>query len=165
VNYGTVPSSLGAAAAQSSLRAAFDTWTAADPDKVFVEGAPTTVKSSKYDGVNAMVWGNIPYANAIAVTRVWYYTSSGDLAEADTVFNKRLPWVANDQLLGDCGGNPSAYDLQNIATHEFGHIVGLGDLYGDAEKDLTMYGYGTLGELKKSTLGLGDLLGVNAVTP
>jgi hypothetical protein len=41
----------------------------------------------------------------------------------------------------------------------------LDDLYNIADKDLTMYGYGAGGELKKSTLGKGDLSGAVAVAP
>jgi len=55
--------------------------------------------------------------------------------------------------------------VQDIATHEFGHWVGLDDLYSDADKDLTMYGFGAGGELKKRTLGTGDADGANAVAP
>lgn len=165
VNYATAPASVGVNAAQQAFVASFGTWSSADPDKTFVEGASTGVKVSKFDGINAVLWGSVQYSSAIAVTRVWYYTSTGALAEADVVFNKRLPWKANDPAAGDCGGDVSSYDVQNIATHEFGHVFGLGDLYGDAEKDLTMYGYGTKGELKKVSLGLGDALGANALVP
>jgi len=55
--------------------------------------------------------------------------------------------------------------VQDIATHEFGHWVGLDDLYLSLDRDLTMYGYGAGGELKKRTLGTGDITGVRAVAP
>jgi len=41
----------------------------------------------------------------------------------------------------------------------------LDDLYASADKDLTMYGYGDMAELKADTLGLGDVTGVNTVAP
>ena len=41
-----------------------------------------------------------------------------------------------------------------------GHIFGLDDLYDSGDQDLTMYGYGDRGELKKDTLGDGDTLGM-----
>jgi hypothetical protein len=71
----------------------------------------------------------------------------------------------NDSSLGPCSGDPESYDIQNVATHEFGHWIGLGDLYTSVNSELTMYGYGALGELKKSTLGNGDTLGANALAP
>jgi len=65
--------------------------------------------------------------------------------------------------IGDCSGTAGAYDIQNIMTHENGHWLGLNDLYSATDKDLTMYGYGMTGELKKDTLGLGDILGINTI--
>jgi hypothetical protein len=98
------------------------------------------------------------------VTYVWYYTATGEVAEVDTAFNSRYPWAIFSSS-GECQSSPDAYDVQDIATHEFGHWVGLDDLYDDADKDLTMYGFGAGGELKKRTLGTGDADGANAVAP
>lgn len=50
-------------------------------------------------------------------------------------------------------------DLQNIATHEFGHN-GLGDLRPPKDQALTMYAYSSLEETIKKTLGAGDILGI-----
>jgi hypothetical protein len=43
-------------------------------------------------------------------------------------------------------------DLQNIATHEFGHN-GLADLIPPKDAELTMYYASTFGEVKKRTKG------------
>ena len=51
-------------------------------------------------------------------------------------------------------------DYQNIATHEFGHSLGLGHP-GDSCTEETMYAYGSSGETKKRTLEAGDIAGVN----
>ena len=98
---------------------------------------------------------NSAYPNAIAVTFYWYYRGSKELVETDTVFNSDLPWAID--------GNQSSYDLQNIATHEFGHWLVLGDLYSPRDWALTMYGYGYWGEIQKSTLGKGDISGINKI--
>ena len=83
----------------------------------------------------------------------------------DTAFNSRYPWRIFSGT-ADCSTTTvDAYDLQNIATHEFGHWIGLDDLYDTADKDLTMYGFGAGGELKKRTLGEGDNNGANSVAP
>lgn len=95
------------------------------------------------------------YPGAIAVTFYWYSRGSKELLETDTVFNSDLPWAVS----GDSG----SYDLQNIATHEFGHWLVLGDLYSLRDSALTMYGYGGLGETMKSTLGKGDISGINKI--
>jgi hypothetical protein len=57
------------------------------------------------------------------------------------------------------------YDIRNIMTHEAGHWIMLGDLYNNGDSFLTMYGYGSLGELKKDTLGKGDVIGVRKAYP
>ncbi|MFA5392201.1 MAG: matrixin family metalloprotease [Candidatus Paceibacterota bacterium] len=98
---------------------------------------------------------NTAYPNAIAVTFYWYNRSTKGLLETDTVFNSDLSWAINE--------DSNSYDLQNIATHEFGHWLLLGDLYSLRDSALTMYGYGGLGETIKSTLGRGDISGINKI--
>ncbi len=95
------------------------------------------------------------YPNAIAVTFYWYSRGSKALLETDTVFNSDLDWSAS--------GETNRYDLRNIATHEFGHWLLLGDLYSLRDWALTMYGYGATGEIIKQTLGRGDISGINKI--
>lgn len=165
INYSTKPSNLADAQVTDSLAAAFGAWTAADTGQIFTAGGTTSVRTAKLDGTNAILWKGIK-SGALAITYAWYYTSTGQLAEADTVFNRNYQWTLTAYNgTNDCGGTIGAYDVQNIATHEFGHWIGLDDLYDSQDKDLTMYGYGQPTELKKNTLGNGDILGVNAVLP
>lgn len=163
LNPSTVPSSVGASAARAAIDAAFDAWTAADASKVFIDGGNTTAKGARFDGVNAILWKRIG-ASSIAVTYVWYYTATGQVAEVDTIFNSRYPWRVFPTGDG-CSTLFDAYDVLNIGTHEFGHWIGLDDLYNDADRDLTMYGFGAGGELKKRSLAAGDADGANAVAP
>ena len=79
-------------------------------------------------------------------------------------FNTWCPWAIFPNS-PDCQSSPDAYDLQNIATHEIGHWIGLNDLFDDSDKDLTMYGFGAGGEVKKRTLGQGDISGKNELVP
>tara|TARA_Y100000310_G_C20612418_1_gene778733 strand:- start:832 stop:1008 length:177 start_codon:yes stop_codon:yes gene_type:complete len=51
-------------------------------------------------------------------------------------------------------------DLQNIAVHELGHSVGLGDIYTDACSTVTMYGYSVYGDVEKRTLEQPDVDGL-----
>ncbi|MBW2981431.1 matrixin family metalloprotease [Candidatus Woesearchaeota archaeon] len=108
------------------------------------------------DGRNEISFG-ADDPGTIAVTIIWGYFSgppkSRQIVEFDIRFNTYYPW-------GDAALDPSVMDLQNIAVHELGHGVGLGDQYETACSEVTMYGYGDYGETKKRTLELPDITGL-----
>jgi len=167
INLSSRPTNLSQNQVSNAVTAAFATWTAADRDQIFTDGGTTSVKTAKLDGVNAILWKGIS-GSALAITYVWYYTDTGQLAESDTIFNKNYKWSLTSydgNVIHDCAGVPGTYDIQNIGTHEFGHWVGLDDLYNAVDKDLTMYGYGDTQELKADTLGLGDINGAKSIAP
>jgi hypothetical protein len=109
------------------------------------------------DGFNEMLFGDYPDDRVIAVTVVWGYFSGPPsirkIFEFDILFNLDYQW-------GDAGENPSLMDLQNIATHEIGHGLGLADIYEDGCSDVTMYGYSDYGETDKRTLADPDITGI-----
>lgn len=157
VNYGSIPSSV--ANAKAAINASFNVW-----GQGAVEGATTTATRYKLDNINLVAWGNVSAAGAIAVTYTWYNSTTGVIVEQDIIMNVKLPWAHSDVSNPDATcGVLTAYEVQNILTHEVGHIYGLDDLYNSVDQDLTMYGYGAKGELKKETLGLGDLRGMAAL--
>src|SRR5262249_48979667 len=159
----TPPSNIGAAAALSVLQTAFATWSGADSGEQFPYGGATSVKGAKRDGTSAVLWRKLG-KGTIATTYVWFSKVTNEAIEIDMVFNKKYPWAVFSGG-GECQSDPDAYDLQDIATHEIGHWVGLEDLYDDADADLTMYGFGAGGELKKRSLASGDVAGALAVAP
>jgi hypothetical protein len=136
-------------------------WTNAIGGKVTItqNGTTSVSKANSDDGINVIAWGTTP-STALAVTYAMYYTSGpldGTIAGVDTIMNNRVPWS-----WGSC--NPKAYDAQNILTHELGHWMGLKDEYDAASyQNATMYGYGSLGEIKKDTLTTGDINGARAI--
>ncbi len=121
---------------------------------VFSYAGQTERASGKLDGFNVIDWGR--YRNGvIAVTMIWTYTATGDIAEVDMKLNIRYAW--------SLAGESDKMDVQNIVTHEFGHWAGLADLYSSADYWLTMYGYSGYGITYQRTLGLGDRLGIQDV--
>jgi hypothetical protein len=109
------------------------------------------------DGVNTLSFGPISDARVIAVTNVWGYFSGSpntrEIVEADILFNDSFAW-------GDADVNAALMDLQNIATHEIGHVAGMGDIYQTGANLETMYGYSTEGETIKRDLYNGDIAGI-----
>jgi hypothetical protein len=109
------------------------------------------------DGRNEFLFGDYPKEEVIAVTVVWGYFSgppeSREIIEFDVMFDI-------DYLWGDATFEPNIMDLQNIATHEIGHGVGLDDVYDTACVEVTMYGYSDYGEINKRDLEEPDITGI-----
>lgn len=102
---------------------------------------------------NAISFGNYPTAGVIAVTTVWYNPATKAIVEFDMMFD-------TDWLWGDATIDATKMDLENIATHELGHGLGLADVYENACSAVTMYGYSDYGETQKRTLETPDITGL-----
>lgn len=136
----------------AAITASADAWDVNTEFPVFQYMGMTSKSAGRYDGYNVISWGTYR-AGVIAVTYIWQV--GGRIVETDTRLNTYYKW----SLKGEAG----KMDVQNIMTHEFGHWCGLADLYSDADYWLTMYGYASYGETYKRDLGLGDILGLQAV--
>lgn len=105
------------------------------------------------DGYNVLSWGST--GGSIATTYIWYI--GGTIIECDMEFEDGYNWGTNGAL--------NLMDVQNIATHEFGHFLLLLDLYDSADREKTMYGYASYGETKKRTLDPDDIAGISYIYP
>jgi len=132
-----------------------ETWDASTSKELF-NNAYSTDYSAKY-GVqnfqNAIAFGDYPDNNVIAVTSIWYTRVGKRIVEFDVMFD-------TDWIWGDATSDSSKMDLQNIATHELGHGVGLADIYSTTCSAVTMYGYSSYGETQKRTLEQPDITGL-----
>jgi len=146
--------------ARREIIAAFEEWDA-NTGKELYDGEVGTngIAGAIRDDTNTIAWVNtITNSNIIAITTFWYYVNTKELIEFDIEFNSNLPWGIDpnpeDQVFIE------AYDIRNIATHEAGHTLVLDDLYQNQYAQMTMYGYSALGEVKKISLELGDIAGL-----
>lgn len=163
LNTASVPSSVGGGNLGTIAGSGFGAWQTAlgttTARNLSFAGATFTDRS-RFDGQNIIAWGRTS-GTALGVTYVWYYTATRQVAEVDTIMNKKFSWTWNGG--GTACANSASYDAQDILTHEIGHWYGLKDEYDSAYANNTMYGYGGKGEVKKNTLTTGDATGVQTL--
>lgn len=93
---------------------------------------------------------------AYAITSVWFEKPSGEIVGSDMMFNGG---IGQFTLCPEAGCPPESglIDLQNVATHEFGHFLGLAhsDVPGS-----TMWCGASAEEIEKRTLTEDDIAGL-----
>jgi len=145
----------------SAVLAALEEWEKYTPTSLYgsiAEDSTNPPPGAVLDGENTMSWGTIDGPGGIiGVCYYWYYANSKEMVEFDIVFDVEETWSTVEAT--DTG----AFDVQNIATHEAGHTLVLGDLHSPKDGALTMHAYTWLGDTVKRTLGSGDILGVRAI--
>jgi hypothetical protein len=159
INSGSIPAYLNKNDTLDDIIVSTETWDAmttcsltTKADLFGANGITSTATYGNYDYVNVIDFGPLDYANAIAVTSIWYDRSTKSILEYDMRFNTAFQWSTS--------GAASKMDVQNIATHELGHAVGLSDLYNSTFSAMTMYGYADYGETNKQTLEPPDIAGL-----
>ncbi len=139
----------------STISTSAETWDAMTSTELFNNNY--LIDYNAYYGtqnfVNAISFGDYPDENVIAVTSVWYTPVGRQIVEFDMLFNTRFLW-------GNALLNSGVMDLQNIATHELGHGVGLADIYSTMCSQVTMFGYSSYGETSKRSLEQPDVTGL-----
>ncbi len=141
----------------AAVNAAADAWDVVTAANVFNYAGTTEKNWYELDGQNTISWVKFIPRDNIAVAVMWYEPSTMIIYEFDIVFNTFHRWGIDP--VPDDKDKIKAFDIRNIATHEFGHPTGLADLYDDLYRELTMYGYSAKGETGKRTLEEGDIAG------
>jgi hypothetical protein len=139
----------------NAIQAGDATWDAAGSAFRFYYQGTTGLSGGTYDGYNVVSRANLGSGGILAQNTYWYNRQTKIVYENDIVFNTYYPWSTN--------GAAGYYDVQNIDTHEMGHCLVLNDLYNNALREMTMYGYAAAGETKKRTLETGDKDGIKYI--
>ncbi len=108
-------------------------------------GSPNTVQWSAIDGSGGAL-ATASVCRNVATKEIVGFVVTVDSAES---------WATD--------GSSDKLDVENVASHEFGHVAGLGHDNPPRSGCLTMYKFAGLGEVQKRTLGLGDKLGMDAL--
>ena len=164
--------------ALGAITASAETWDDNTETELFVYGGPTSTTFDEPEDLDIVYFENtVSWASftdlglpedAVAVCQVWFYVmvSPGGkvtgrvvgVAEFHIIHNSDLAWAADAPQI-----DGSQFDIQNVDTHEFGHTLFLDDLYMPPAGGLTMFGYTAPEETQKRDLGLGDILGLQAL--
>ena len=107
---------------QSAIAASFAVWDAVDSAEVSAEFAGLTpANPSSGDSLTAIGYQSRPDLDRVlGATNFIIDITSGDIVESDIFFNSSFPWST------DSAGVTPRHDVQSIAVHEIGHLLGLG---------------------------------------
>ncbi|HEY6879402.1 MAG TPA: matrixin family metalloprotease [Polyangiales bacterium] len=108
--------------------------------------------------LDAAQWDALGFdSHAFAKTQLWFETKTGEIVGADIAFNRT---IGNFAVCPDAGCAPDTIDLENVATHEIGHFLGLA--HSD-DRASTMWCDAVKGDLQKRSLADDDVAGLCAM--
>ncbi len=117
------------------------------------------IKCGTGDTYSVTSFGDIP-SSFVAYTCDWVtYDADGP----DSTISADIKYNVHDVGFTQYGGKSSCrskYDLESVATHEFGHLAGLGHVTGSTHRNLTMYPTVYYCDIRNRTLARGDVLGL-----
>jgi hypothetical protein len=147
---------LPTAAIEPAIRGAADAWQLqSGASFAFAFAGYSTQATNTNDGINLIMFRNASSGSAIATTYTWFSGSS--MIDADMVF-----WDAGFQFFTGSSGCSGGFYIEDVATHEFGHALGLGH---STSGTATMYPSISPCSQQTRTLDQDDIAGVLALYP
>ena len=107
---------------QTAAARAFDTWNAVEGAETSADFAGFTSASPRNgDGISMLGFLNRPDLDRVlAATTFFVDTTDGEILESDIFFNSAFVWSVAS------AGESNRFDVESIALHEIGHLLGLG---------------------------------------
>lgn len=107
---------------QSTMTRAFATWEAVEGVTISSEFVGFTQASPESrDSMTVLGFEERPEQDRVlAATSFLIDSQTGEIVESDIFFNTFFQWTTV------AGGTPGRFDLESIAVHEIGHLLGLG---------------------------------------
>jgi len=161
---------------RATVDAAFKTWSS-----VTCDSGPTDIQFQRLPDSTCMVpefnnsGGNVntiafldPWVGpsdgvpleprALAITKMWFNTATGELWGADMIINDERQWT-QCTTNGDCTG----FDLEAVVTHEAGHFIGIG--HSPIEEATMYFRSGVPGDTDARSLDQDDIDATCAIYP
>ncbi len=158
VGFRVNPNTSDCSGEESAVAAAASTWNTNDNGSAFslsYQGTTSDGVPGSSDGKNICWWATDLPSGTPAWNVVWVTSDPPDkIVEFDIEFNDDYAWSTDG----------SAWDVETVALHEFGHALQLADVYGTADSAKAMYGLGSSGQIKR-TLHAGDTSGIFWIYP
>jgi hypothetical protein len=139
-----------------AVRAGADVWATQSTASVgFSLAGDSAQTTTGYDGLNLVVFRNASSGSAIATTYWW--SSGSNIIDADVVF-----WDGAFRFYAGSAGCSGGFYIEDIAAHEFGHVLGLGH---STLPSATMYPSTAACDVRNRTLDPDDIAGATTLYP
>jgi len=146
-------------AAASAAQFAMNVWSSAGTSFRYTYGGAVSDTSTAYDNRNVFIYRNTTNGSSLGTTYSWW-DSSNRLLDSDIVI-----WTGGFNFFtgtSGCGLVSNAAYIEDVATHELGHALGLNH---SSSSDATMYpSYGYCSQAMR-TLASDDIAGLKSLYP